>query len=430
MNTFLEWFGGNIFKSVLSTLALLITVMSLVLVWYRKRVTRENLKTIGTAFRDTVAGLSSPSLEVRMSSAILLRRFLDDKSEYGVGGTPFAKVTVSVVAAVLKSLQTSDFQKALADTLRFAPPGYLQGADFQRANLSKAFLGGNHVNMAGADFFQANLAGALLKEAVLDGAQFYEASLHDTRFNGAQLRGANFSYAVLYKVNFRKADLTGASFDNARLREVDFTGAKVEGTHGVNVVGCGNIAGPAWIKPFQRSDRASKGVFVSRLGVLDARQRIFVDGVRDVVTNAGFACIELSRDMYDASNVLSNLSRRIDACSAMIVFGFKSIHVVDGVFRYSTEDSRRVSNEFLSTPWNHIEVGMAVMRRIPVLLIVDEGINDGAFHTNINDELLVKLPVGCCLDGRNRDVQTWLDSIIPPDRSMTPVAALQNPTTP
>jgi len=98
----------------------------------------------------------------------------------------------------------------------------------------------------------------------------------------------------------------------------------------------------------------------------------------------------------------------------MIVFGFKSIHVIDGVFRNNTEDSRIIKNAFMSTPWNHIEVGMAIVKRIPVLLLVDEGIHDGAFHGNINDELLFKIPIDECLDERKRNVAMWLKSVAGP----------------
>jgi hypothetical protein len=425
MDVFVEWFAGNVFKNVLATLALLITIVGMILVVYRRYVTRQNLKDIGVAFKDTVAGLSSPSNEVRMSSAILLRRFLDPKSEVGVGGTPFATATVSVIAGVLKTLQTSELQKVLSDSLRFAPSGFLKGGDFQRANLSKAFLGGNNVDMQGADFFQANLSGALLKEAVLNNAEFYEATLDNTRFPKAQLRGARFTAAVLQEVDFRGADLRGASFDKARLRDVDFTGAKLEGVSGVNAVGVNVIGGPACIQILDCPRCSPRKVFVSRLGVLDARQRLYVDSVKDIVTHLGAHSLELSRDMYDASNVLSNLSEKIASCTAMIAFGFRSIHIVDGVYRYSTEDARAVKNEFISTPWNHLEVGMALMKRMPVLLLADEGIADGVFHNNVNDELIVRLPIGTCLDSSGTNIKSWMQSVLGPENEPTTPPTVQ-----
>ena len=356
-----------------------------------------------------------------MSSAILLRRFLDKDSEYGVGGTPFAKSTVSVVAAVLKTLQTSDFQKVLSDTLRFAPCKFLKRGDFQRANLSKAYLGcykvngDEQVNMEGADFFQANLTGTSLRESVLNNAVFYEATLNGTRFQGAELKRANFNSAQLYKVSFRGADLRGATFDNAILRDIDFTDAKLEGVNfttaeGYDIKGCSDR-----IKDIQCSCGSDGKIFISRLGSLDTRQLMFVNSVKDIVTKKfNLSCIELDRGLYDASNVMSSLSDKIESCSAMIVFGFKSIHVINGVYRDSTEDSSHVSNLFLSTPWNHIEVGMAIMNRIPVLLLVEEEINDGVFSANINDKLVVKIKIKDCLDEKKNNVGTWLKSIVRP----------------
>ena len=116
--------------------------------------------------------------EVRIASAILLRRFFDKKSELGTGGTPFAADSVQVIAALLKTQQTCNFQKVLADSLRYAPIECLEKIDLQKANLSKAFLGGSDwvMSMEGADFFQANLSGASLKGAKLNDAQFYERS--------------------------------------------------------------------------------------------------------------------------------------------------------------------------------------------------------------------------------------------------------------
>jgi uncharacterized protein YjbI with pentapeptide repeats len=412
MASFSEWFGGNVFKSILTFTALTITVMGLFLAAYRRRVTKENSRTIGNAFKETIAGLSSPSIEVRMSSAILLRRFLDKKSEYGVGGAPFAKATVNVIAAVLKTMQTSDLQKVLADTLRFAPKGLLKKGDFQRANLSKAFLAGKHMDMERADFFQANLTGTHLKQAMLDEAQFYEATLIGTKFNEAMLREANFAGSVLQNVDFAKADLTGATFDNTRLSGVNFVGAILDEVTGVNATGYDNPGAPSFItRPEGLRRMSTDRVFISRLGALDARQRLLLNSVRDIVEQSDLSLHELKRDMYDATNVLSNLSDKISSCSAMIVFGFKSTHVIDGVFRYNTEDACTITNVFMATPWNHIEVGMAVMKGIPVLLLVDDDINDGVFQDTINDEMLMKMPIKDCLDEKKMNVASWLESV-------------------
>lgn len=406
MESLLEFLDSGLASLTLTLLVLGAGGVSFLVKRHNKIITKENIKTIGVAFRETIDGLSSDRIEIRMSSAILLRRFFDKESEYGVGDTPFANMAVNVILALLKTKQTTNFQKALSDGLKFAPGLSLRNADCQRANLAKAYL--DDVNMSGADFYEAILSGTLLKNAILKKSKFYGATLNGTKLNGAKLVGADFNLAVLDKVDFRDADLTDAKFDNAQIREVDFTGATLTGATFNKASGYANINIPDSFKGTESIDNSSSSVFISRPGVLDTRQRLFVDNVRDVIMKLGFKPIELNRDEYDASNVLTNVCRKIDKCASVIVFGFKSIHVIDGVFRYSTDDTRVLKQEFFSTPWNHIEIGMSIMKRMPILLLVDDGISDGAFDASINDELLSKLSISNCLNDKNKNVETWL----------------------
>ena len=145
----------------IAALTFFATIISFLWLLLRKWITRDNLKNIGAAFNQTVKGLAADKIEDRLASAIVMRRFLDEGTEYGVGGAPFAKTAVSVISAILKHAPTSDFQKVLADSLAHAPEHCLIKGDFQRANFAKAYLG--KINLEGSDFFQANLSGASLK---------------------------------------------------------------------------------------------------------------------------------------------------------------------------------------------------------------------------------------------------------------------------
>lgn len=347
-----------------------------------------------------------------MASAILLRRFLDKDSEFGVGGAPFAKDTVKVISAVLKTLKTSDFQKVLADSLRFAPEDCSAKGDFQRANLSKAYLGGGGVILDGADFYQANLSGASFKGLSLKGAQFCEANLSGTVFANATMEKCNFRSATLQGTSFKSADLSDATFDGAVLRNVDFTGSKLDGASFKNAVGYGikGAAIPALSNPSAEA-AAEKSVFVSRPGILDVRQQLIVDAVKDVIRSFGLVPKDLARDEYDQSKVLANLAVRMGECCALVVFGFRSIHVVHGEYRANTEDARSIQNEFFPSAWSHIEAGMGLTKKIPVLVLADVGVSDGVFDDHVSDPLLERYPLDGCLDANKANVRGWLESI-------------------
>lgn len=407
-----EWianfFGSVTFGDVLSVVGYSITLLTGLWLFLRKLITKDNLKNIGVAFNETVKGLAADKVEDRLAAAIVMRRFFDEGTEYGVGGAPFAKTALSVISALLKHTPTSDFQKVLADSIAYAPSRCLIKSDFQRANLSKAYLG--KINFEGADFFQANLSGASLKEASAVGAIFREATVIRTVFKGANLRGANFDLAVLQSVSFNGADLTGAKFNGATLREVDFSGAKLDDVEFGGSNGYGNIGVDGLINPAARFS-AGRKVFLSRPGQLDSRQMLFVDSAKTILVSKNFEVVELDRDRYDTADVLSNLNKLIGECNALLAFGFQSIIIKDGLYRLSTIESRSISNVHISTPWNHVEIAMAVVHGLPILALADDEVEDGVFGGNINDRLLTKDKIRTILADRRGVLDVWLKSL-------------------
>ena len=109
-----------------------------------------------------MASLASEKEIDRLAGAILLRRFFDPRAEVTTKGEPYVVETVNVMAAILRSQPSGNFQKLLADGLAFAPS--LQRADLKRTNLHNAYLGSRGERQvdieAYADFYRADLSGA------------------------------------------------------------------------------------------------------------------------------------------------------------------------------------------------------------------------------------------------------------------------------
>jgi len=105
---------------------------------------RARLSAVRTAFDDVVGALASGDRERQLAGAVLLRRFFDGSSEFGVRDllgrrrAPYSTEAVSVMAAVLRGMPSGDLQKLLADGLAHART--LEGADLQRTNLQGAYL--------------------------------------------------------------------------------------------------------------------------------------------------------------------------------------------------------------------------------------------------------------------------------------------------
>jgi uncharacterized protein YjbI with pentapeptide repeats len=197
-------------------LAALATGLLGVLKYFNYRSRRDRIALVGQSFSEIVDALSSKDEIKQLAAAILLRRFFDRKTEQGAAGAPYQQEAIRVIAALLRTTDTGQFQKLLADGLAYAPS--LELADLQQCNLSSAYLGqrpDRRVDLSGADLFKADLTGASLKGATARGTVFYGATLVKTVFANADLTGADFRDADLAQTNFNGAVLAGAQFSGA-----------------------------------------------------------------------------------------------------------------------------------------------------------------------------------------------------------------------
>jgi hypothetical protein len=235
-------------------------------------------------------------------------------------------------------------------------------------------------NLSYADFYRADLSNASLKGAKAVGAVFYQARLHNTVLTRADLRGANFFEADLRGANFSKADLKNAKFDGARLHRASFSCAR-------------NV--PSAIKSeldnegiYRKSDRfkAPKlsakinriNVFISKPGFLDFYQQQYVSSLKSRLEAESMIPLTLERP-YPQFGTTGEVQRLMTDCMGAVIFGFKQLEVRDGLWRSSTPEHKEIKHQFLATPWNQIEAGMAVMLGLPILVACQREIAGGIF---------------------------------------------------
>lgn len=331
---------------------------------------RAKLSAIRTAFNDAITALASDNRDQQLAGAVLLRRFYYPKSEFAIRDfrgrrrCPYALEAFGVMTAVLRGLPKGDLQKLLADGLAHAPT--LAHADLQSTNLQGAYLS-PHQRMATldhADFYRANVGGGSLKEAIAANAVFYQARLRDTVFTRADLRGANFF----------EADLTGAVFTGARLGGADFRGAR-------------NV--PPELQPFLRNSRYASEepapepltrsavrqcVFLSAPSERTALQESVYEQFVRLLADVGLETESLPKSDYPTSDAMSEIYRRLRGCVGAVVFGFRRPLPAD------------VEGSTSTTPWVHVEAGIAYGCNIPLLLVRESGNGCGAFEDAVRGQ--------------------------------------------
>lgn len=407
--------------------ATIATALIAVFGYLRTTTYRDKVASSRKAFDSVVASLASESEVTQLAGAILIRRFFDENSEVnppirsaalkylegfwksGAGGparpnegTPYAPDAVDVIAAILRSQPSGNFQKILADGLAFAPS--LRRADLQRTNLHNAYLGsrGKRVlNMSGADFYRADLSGASLKNAVARGAVFYQARMSDTGLRDADLTEASFF----------EADLLGANFDGAKLRGATFERTRNIPPELLPHIVKGEWQGPEIFRPpTLASGTASPSIiYLSKPGCLDARQEKIVALVRGWLNSNGMATTALEREDYPRTSALAELRRRMAGCAGAIAFGFAELKIVDGLWRSGTADEAKFDGRALPTSWTQIEAGMAAMINLPVMLVSDPEVTSGVFEPELTDHKVFRLKTPP--DALSREMKNWLIAV-------------------
>lgn len=362
----------------------------------RKEEAKNSLNSI-------VTNLSAQDNTTKLSAAIMLRRFLNSKTS--VDFPYLKKETINVISSMLKILPTGVFQKTLADGLAYALD--LSDMDLQRTNLQDAYLGRKDMKkivMNNTDLFLSDLSYALI-EHIEGKAIFYRSILFC-----AQIKNSDFTEAT-----FREADLTNAHFKNVVLKNADFAEA-------INIPEVikkelieqdGKMIYPHAEPVTAKHSTLDKSIFFSMPSVMNKENELLTKDYKTYLEGLGYKVIYYMKDDYPCFGQLNRVREKILASSAMVAFGFKQTNIHDATFRPHTNNEEKWNDKWLATPWNEIEVGMGLMKGMPILLVKDPLIDMGIFDSNLSECFVANVSTND--DSRklaqNNEIVKWLSKI-------------------
>lgn len=351
------------------------------------------------SFDTLVAQLTSENKTAQLSAAILLRRYF--KNTKKKKHIDLRSETINVISSLLKTLPSSVFQKTLADGLAYAVD--LSKCDLQKTNLQDVLLDNkdHQVIMNETDLFLADLSFANLEGIVGHGIIFYRAILFCTRMKNCDFTNANF----------RGADLTGVSFSNCTLKGADFTdalnippGIRDSLENGIFV-----SEGPISAK----HESNNKTVFFSMPGLLSKDDELMTKNFKEMLEGKGYEVVYYKRDDYPCFGQFNKVRHDIMRSCGMIAFGLKQINIHKASYRPGTKDAEEWVEKWMSTPWNEIEVGMGLMKGMPIMLVTDPAICNGVFDNNLSECFIAHISTteDCRELEQNKDFENWFSKI-------------------
>ena len=120
-------------------------------------------------------------------------------------------------------------------------------------------------------------------------------------------------------------------------------------------------------------------------GVVTKEDEILTKDYKQVLESKGYEIIFYYRDIYPSYGQFNRVKEDIQRSVGMVAFGLKQINIEKAIYRPGTTESEIWENKWLSTPWSEIEIGMGLMKGLPILLVCDPNINSGAFDKCLSE---------------------------------------------
>lgn len=118
----------------------------------------------------------------------------------------------------------------------------------------------------------------------------------------------------------------------------------------------------------------SQDIFLSVGGTANNEQEKFVLAVENRLRAEGLNPNTVGRNTFSVDAPLKTVEELMDRCVGTVVLALERSYFPEGIEKRGGDNERAISKTALPTPWNQIEAAMAYSRKLPLLVIVQEGL--------------------------------------------------------
>jgi len=124
----------------------------------------------------------------------------------------------------------------------------------------------------------------------------------------------------------------------------------------------------------------SPRVFVGMPAIITARQQPYLERWLGWLADQALDVVRLERRAYGSDPWLS-LTELLSRADGVALLGFRQLDARAAIWRPATSEEVR-SPGWWTSPWLHVEAGIAVGLGLPVLAAPDDGVTEGVFSAD------------------------------------------------
>lgn len=133
-------------------------------------------------------------------------------------------------------------------------------------------------------------------------------------------------------------------------------------------------------------------IFVSVGSTANQTQEDFVSAIEDRLRAEGLNPQTVGRTYFTADSPFSGVNKLMDNCQGVVVVALERIYIDAGTDKRGGPSAKTLMSVKIATPWNHIEAALGYARKLPLLVIVEEGLRQDGLLEKGFDWYVISIP--------------------------------------
>ncbi|MGF7039719.1 hypothetical protein [Mucilaginibacter lappiensis] len=157
-------------------------------------------------------------------------------------------------------------------------------------------------------------------------------------------------------------------------------------------------------------------IFISHPTPFNEQQEKFLVLLESKLANAQLNPVNLGKKNWSYRNPMKPIKDIMRTCKGAVIIGLERFHSYIGYeFEHSGREKEYV-HRYESTPWIHIEAGMAYQKGLPLLILKEDRVHESGILDPISsDYFIFKFDIIKEQDGFSKElnmfIESWIDEI-------------------
>jgi hypothetical protein len=134
-------------------------------------------------------------------------------------------------------------------------------------------------------------------------------------------------------------------------------------------------------------------VFVSVGSSANPAHEAFVRAVEERLRSEGLTPLTVGRNYFTSDSPFIGVNKLMDDCRGVVVIALERVHVESATEKRGSAAERKLQDVKLATPWNQIEATLAYSRKLPLLVLVEDGVRQDGLLEQGFDWYVLNTPI-------------------------------------